>query len=85
MLVPNGVTAPSISQRNKALQLQVWNGTNYTMYYYVNDAYVESTDAEVTGWANGAGDYVGQTTADINYGFWVRSQGGEAGTITFSL
>ena len=85
MLVPNGVTAPSFSNRTQALQLQVWNGTGYTMYYYVNDAYIEASDEEVTGWADKGGDYVGQTTTDVNYGFWVRSQGGEAGTLTFSL
>ena len=79
------VEAPAFSQRStKAVQLQVWNGSAYTMYYYVKDAYIEATDEEVTGWANGAGDYVGETTADINYGFWVRSLGG-AGTLTFSL
>ena len=83
-VVPS-VAAPTFSQRTKALQLQVWNGTDYTMYYYVSDAYIESTDDEVTGWADKGGDYVGQTSADVSYGFWVRSQGGEAGTITFSL
>ena len=83
--VTTSVAAPSFSQRTKALQLQVWNGTGYTMYYYVNDAYIEASDEEVTGWADKGGDYVGQTTTDVNYGFWVRSQGGEAGTLTFSL
>lgn len=83
-VVPS-VTAPSFSNRTTALQLQVWNGTDYTMYYYVNDAYIEASDEEVTGWADKGGDYVGQTSADVNYGFWVRSQGGEVGTITFSL
>ena len=79
------VAACPFSQRSsKAVQLQVWNGTAYTMYYYVTDAYIESTDEEVTGWANGAGDLVTTTTADVNYGFWVRSPGG-AGTLTFSM
>ena len=83
--VTTSVTAPSFSQRTKALQLQVWNGSGYTMYYYVSDAYIEDTDEEVTGWADKGGDNVGQTSFDVNYGFWVRSQGGEAGTLTFTL
>lgn len=79
------VAACPFSQRaTKAVQLQVWNGSAYTMYYYVNDAYIEATDEEVTGWANVAGDLVTETTADVNYGFWVRSLGGN-GTLTFSL
>ena len=82
--VTTTVPAPPIAQRANALQLQVWNGVAYTMYYYVSDAYVEATDEEIEGWANGAGDYVAETGADVNYGFWVRSQGGTAGTITFS-
>ena len=79
------VAACPFSQRaSKAVQLQVWNGTAYTMYYYVTDAYVEADDEEVEGWANIAGDRVTVTTADVNYGFWVRSPGG-AGTLTFTM
>ena len=79
------VPAASYSQRaSKALQLQVWNGTGYTFYYYLSDAYVEATDDEVEGWANSAGDYVEDPVADVNYGFWARSLGGN-GTITFEM
>ena len=85
MLVPNGVAAVPYSQRTtKALQLQVWNGVGYTMYYYLSDAYDEANDEEKEGWANGAGDYVEETVADVNYGFWARSLGG-SGTITFEM
>lgn len=77
------VAAVSYSQRTtQALQLQVWNGVGYTFYYYLSDAYVEATDDEIEGWANSAGDYVEETGAAINYGFWARSLGG-SGTITF--
>lgn len=79
------VPAAAYSQRtSKALQLQVWNGSNYTMYYYLSDAYDEDADDEIEGWANGAGDYVKNPVADVNYGFWARSLGG-SGTITFEM
>ena len=85
MLVPNGVVAVPYSKRTtEALQLQVWTGSNYTFYYYLSDAYDEAADAEKEGWANGAGDYVEETVADVNYGFWARSLGG-SGTITFEM
>ena len=77
------VTPKNFSQKAQTVQLQVWNGTGYTMYYYVNDAYIEATDDEVIGWADKGGDYVGATTTDVNYGFWVRSPSG-VGTITFA-
>jgi len=80
-------TVPAVpySQRTtKALQLQVWNGTGYTFYYYLSDAYDEDADEEKEGWADGNGDYVEETVADVNYGFWARSLGG-SGTITFEL
>ena len=80
-------TVPAVpySQRTtKALQLQVWNGTGYTFYYYLSDAYDEAADEEIEGWANGAGDYVKNPVADVNYGFWARSLGGN-GTITFEM
>ena len=83
--VSTTVPAVPYSQRaSKALQLQVWNGTGYTIYYYLSDAFDEVADEEKEGWANGAGDYVEETVADINYGFWARSLGG-SGTITFEL
>lgn len=81
--VTTTVGAVPYSQRtSKALQLQVWNGSSYTIYYYLSDAYVEATDDEVEGWANGSGDYVEETGAAVNYGFWARSLNG-SGTITF--
>lgn len=83
--VTTSVTAPAFANRaSSAVQLQVWNGTSYTMYYYVSDAYDEAKDEEVTGWANGAGDLVAETNADVTYGFWVKSPAG-AGTLTFTL
>ena len=76
--------APYSKRGTQALQLQVWNGNDYTIYYYLSDAYDEDADEEKEGWANGAGDYVEETVADVNYGFWARSLGG-SGTITFEM
>ena len=44
---------------------------SYTLYYYVTDAYIEDTDDEVTGWANGAGDYTTATIAP-GTGYWYK-------------
>ena len=67
---------------SKAVQLQVWNGTGYDVCFYLSDAYIEDTDEEVTGWANGKGDFVSALNVDVTAGLWVKSPNGD-GTITF--
>jgi hypothetical protein len=82
--VTTTVPACKFSERaTKAVQLQVWNGVNYTMYYYVTDAYIEDDDAEVTGWANNKGDFVGATGLNAAFGLWTKSPAGD-GTLTFT-
>ena len=82
--VSTSVAAFPYKDRNtKALQLQVWNGTGYNIYYYLSDAYVESTEDEITGWADRNGDAVSTTGADITAGLWAKSPNGD-GTITFA-
>ena len=77
------VPAKPYSQRNTAaLQLQVWNGSNYTFYYYLSDAYDEVLDDEFEGWAKGNGDLVKGQVVDPSYGMWAKSPSAD-GKITF--
>ena len=77
------VPAKPYSQRlTAALQLQVWNGSNYTLYYYMSDAYDEETDDEYEGWAKGNGDMVKGPIVDPSYGMWAKSPSAD-GKITF--
>ena len=73
--------APYSKLGTDALQLQVWNGSSYTMYYYLSDAYDEDLDDELVGWANGAGDLVKGQIVEPSYGMWAKST--KDGTITF--
>ena len=82
--VSTSVEAPAFSKRaTSAVQLQVWNGTAYNVYYYVKDAYIEDTDEEVTGWANNKGDFVGATGLHSTFGLWAKSPATD-GTLTFT-
>ena len=77
------VPAKPYSQRNAAaLQLQVWNGTNYTLYFYLSDAYDEDLDDEFEGWAKGNGDLVKGQVVEPSYGMWAKSPSAD-GKITF--
>ena len=76
--------------RSEGLELQVWTGTSYKMYYYINDAFDDEND-DLTGWAD-EGEIVDVVGRDVTYGFWVRkihksnaSDSSKAGTITFTL
>ena len=78
-------SAPAVgyAKRNTdAVQLQVWNGSNYTLYFYLSDAYIEETDDEVEGWAKGNGDMVKGPIVDPSYGMWAKSPSAD-GKITF--
>ena len=47
-------------------------GGGYNTYYYLNDAYIETTDSTKAGWADGAGNYV-ESKIPVGTGFWVKS------------
>ena len=82
--ISTSVTAPAFKNRaTQAVQLQIWNGSAYNLYYYVSDAYDEESDEELTGWANNKGDYVDATGLDATFGLWAKSPAAD-GTITFS-
>ena len=87
-------TAPAVSDAeslSKGVQLQVWTGTTYKMYYYINDGFDDDND-DLTGWAD-AGEIVGEVGLDVTYGFWVKcldtaaaaDASGKVGVITFTL
>ena len=78
-------------QESKGVELQVWNGGGYDLYYYINDAFDDDND-DLTGWANEQEILSTPATSDVTYGFWVRMHDKDnptdktkAGTITFSL
>jgi len=87
-------TAPAVSDADsitKGVQLQVWTGTDYQLYYYINDGFDDDYD-DLTGWAD-AGEIVGEVGVDASYGMWVKcldsnaeaDASGKVGVITFSL
>ena len=87
-------TAKAVSDAesgSKGVQLQVWTGSGYKLYYYINDAFDDDND-DLTGWAD-SGELVGEVGLDATYGFWVRcldteaeaDASGKVGVITFSL
>ena len=51
-----------------APQIQVWNGTGYDMYFYINDA---GDNYDETGWA-GLDGYIATTTAACGTGYWYK-------------
>ena len=55
---------------SEGLELQVWNGAAYDMYYYINDAF-DDVDENLTGWAKD-GEIATTVGTDVTYGFWVR-------------
>ena len=61
--------------------IMIYNGATYNYYYYISDAY-DANGNEVTAWADGGGDAVTGTLANVGEAFWVRS--GTAGTLTIA-
>ena len=62
-----------------APQIQVWNGTGYDMYFYINDA---GDNYDETGWAGLDGYVATGVVADSTKGMWIKAP--QAGTITFN-
>ena len=63
------LTAPQILVQAK--------GGGYNTYYYLNDAYIETTDSTKAGWADGAGNYV-DLELTPGTAVWVKVPGGDA-------
>ena len=53
----------------QAPQLQVWNGTGYDMYYYINDA---GDNMDELGWSDSTG-YIADVAYAPGTGFWFKS------------
>ena len=64
--------------------IKVWDPTagngagNYITYYYINDAYDEENDEEITAWANRNGDFC-EVSVAVGQGFWLILPAGHAG------
>ena len=62
-----------------APQLQVWIGSGYALYYYINDA---GDNMDETGWSDANGYIATGVVADSTKGMWIKAP--QAGTITFN-
>ena len=83
----NGLTPASYSNRiNAAPQIQVLNadGSTYSTYYYLTDAYDEENDDDVLGWADVRGD-LATTAIAPGCGFWLKLPTAGTVTATFGL
>lgn len=76
---------PAVTWRNRntGAQLQTWDGTGYTTYYYINNARI--TGGTTTGWANGSQNLASEDAIPAGAGFWVKNPSKAAGTLTFTL
>ena len=82
-----GCTLPATTWRNKSTApcIQVYNGVSYALYYYVSNAYTDSTKtATTTGWANGS-QILATETIPAGTGFWVKTSGSVTGDLTFTI
>ena len=62
-----------------APQLQVWTGSSYALYYYIDDA---GDNMDETGWSDANGYIATGVVADSTKGMWIKAP--QAGTITFN-
>ena len=65
---------------NTATILQVFNGTTYNTYYYLNDGAISETETKA-GWCDARGE-ITNVEIPVGQGFWVKPTTG-AFTITF--
>lgn len=67
-------------RESDGVMLQVWNGSAYDFYYYINDA---GDNYDETGWADDTGYVITDIVADGTKGLWAKSPKA-AGKITFA-
>ena len=80
MITAEGLTAGTFADRNNAPQIQVYNGSGYTTYFYISDA----TGATGPCWTNSRRPLAENSViAAAGKGFWVKAS--MAGTLTFTL
>ena len=83
----SGLTPAAYRNRiTDAPQIQVLNsdGSTYSTYYYLTDAYDEANDDDVLGWANASGD-LATTAIAPGCGFWLKLPTAGTVTATFGL
>ena len=71
---------------NTATQLQIWNGSNYDLAYYVSNAWFDNGTEDgdfKEGWSDGAGLLLEEYSIPVGYGLWIKATSG-ACTIDFN-
>ena len=71
---------------NTATQLQIWNGSDYDMAYYVSNAWFNNGTEEgdyAEGWCDGDGLLRVDYSIPVGYGLWIKATSG-ACTINFN-
>ena len=80
MISTEGLTPGTFADRNNAPQIQVYNGSGYTTYFYISDA----TEATAPCWTNSRRPLAETATvAAAGKGFWVKAS--MSGTLTFTM
>ena len=72
--------------QNQATQLQIWNGSNYDMAYYVSNAWFDNGTEDgdyKEGWCDGDGVLREGYSIPVGYGFWIKATSG-ACTLEFN-
>ena len=59
-----------------ASQIQVYDGTGFIPYYYLNNAWDAANNKEVAGWADALGDYAADVDINVGEGFWTKGVSG---------
>ncbi len=80
-----GVDAVTRANRNNGAQLQVLNGTSYTLYYYISDGKTAAgANIGAPAWCNAAGRAPADTVkVPAGASMWLKSP--TAGTLTYTL
>ena len=71
---------------NTATQLQIWNGSDYDMAYYVSNAWYDNGTEDgdyKEGWCDGDGVLREGYSIPVGYGFWIKATSG-ACTLEFN-
>ncbi len=83
-IVTKGVTAVPRANRNNGAQLQILNGTAYTIYYYINDAKDGTTPVGHDCWTTSTGKLPANSIL-IRAGSSVWISSPQAGSISFKI
>ena len=79
----SGLVPVLFDEIESAARIDVLVGGGYQSYYYISDADDGSETYDITGWANGGGDFMNEVVIEAGASFWINSK--DAGSLTFSL